>query len=191
MSFDYKEFIEFSDSFKKGYKYVLWNSTEENRENPTVNMADINSIGYNLGFQYGEYCELTSQTMSISQEQMIAIIDKSYTRALYQRQSYFDREEKYGIYRVGFVKGRNDILDKYENGDESFNIIPDLDITDIEKVGYYDGYCYYLNEVLHIEGLHDRESDSKLDKICRESFNDSFITYSFDKIKINEKAVSK
>ena len=74
-----EDFINYQNAFRKGYNYVLYGSEEENRKTPTVNFNDLESTGYYNGFQYGEYCEITSQTMSISDTQLIAIIDKSFS----------------------------------------------------------------------------------------------------------------
>lgn len=72
---------EYAEAFKRGLNYVLYGSNQ-NREIPTVDNGNLESLGYHDGYVYGEYCEMTGQAMSISQEQLIAVIDKSHSRAL-------------------------------------------------------------------------------------------------------------
>lgn len=73
---------EYANAFKNGMNYVLYDSDVEDRVTPTVNFSNMESIGYYDGFHYGEYLEATGQTMSVSQEQLIAVIDKYHTQAL-------------------------------------------------------------------------------------------------------------
>ena len=73
---------EYARSFKKGLNYVLYDSKIETRVEPTIDKSNIESIGYYDGYTYGEYLEMTGQTMSIKSEQLIAQIDKQHTRAL-------------------------------------------------------------------------------------------------------------
>lgn len=177
------EETNYYNAFKKGFYYVLYND-DETRETPIVKLDDLESIGYNAGFQYGEYCELTSQTMSISGEQLLAVMSKSYSRAVEQRTSHQKREKQYVIYKNAFVEGKNDVLLKYYERDESFNLIPDLDATDIHSIGYYDGYCYYLRKVLSVDDLSELEELPKLEEVCRENFNQSEKSYCFDKLEV-------
>lgn len=178
------EETNYYNAFKQGFYYVLYDSDPENRKTPVVNLDDLNSIGYNAGFQYGEYCELTSQTMSISGEQLLAVMSKSYARALDQRFSHQKREKQYVVYKNAFVEGKGDVLLKYGKQDESFNLIPDLDATDIHSIGYYDGYCYYLNKILSVDNLSELDELPKLEEVCRENFNQSEKSYYFDKLEI-------
>ncbi len=179
-----EEIINYYNSFRKGYNYVLFGSDPEDREVPIVNYDDLESIGYNAGFQYGEYCEQTSQTMSISSEQLLAVMDKSFTRALAQIDAYHNRENQYIVYKTAFIDGKGDVLLKYSEKDESFNLIPDLDATDISSIGYYDEYCYYLNRILNIEDSSELSSPFRIEEICRENFNRSAKIYSFDRLEI-------
>lgn len=73
---------EYAESFRKGLNYVLYDSEQEKRIEPVLNEKSLESIGYYDGYQYGEYLEMTGQTMSIKSEQLIAEIDKQHTRAL-------------------------------------------------------------------------------------------------------------
>lgn len=73
---------EYSRAFKEGYTYVLYDSEPETRQVPSLDKTSLESIGYYDGYNYGEYLETTSQTMSISHEQLIAEIDKRHTKAL-------------------------------------------------------------------------------------------------------------
>lgn len=73
---------EYTNAFKNGMNYVLYGSDVEDRVTPTVDLNNMKSIGYYDGFHYGEYLETTGQTMSVSQEQLIAVIDKYHTQAL-------------------------------------------------------------------------------------------------------------
>lgn len=180
------EFMLFSQGFQKGYDYVLYDSEPENREVPKVSYNDFYSLGYKKGFEYAEYCELTFQTMSISREQLIAIIDKAFTRTISEQEEYQARENRYVVYKSGFVSGKGDVLLKYHEKDETFNLIPDFDSNDINSIGYYDGYCHYLREILNVQGLEDVESLPKLDEVCRDSFNASYEVYNFANIESKE-----
>jgi len=74
---------EYSRGFKEGYTYVLYDSEPDTRKKQReLVKSDIESIGYHDGYEYAEYLELTSQTMSISHEQLVAEIDKRHTNAL-------------------------------------------------------------------------------------------------------------
>lgn len=180
------EFMLFSQGFQKGYDYVLYDSEPENREVPSVSHNDFYSLGYKKGFEYAEYCELTFQTMSVSREQLIAIIDKAFTRVMDEQTEYQERERKYTVYKSGFVQGKADVLLKYYAHDESFNLIPDFDSDDINSIGYYDGYCYYLREILNVQELEEVESLPKSEEICRQSFNSSYKIYNFANIENKE-----
>ena len=181
-----EDFINYQNAFRKGYNYVLYGSEEDDRKTPTVNFNDLESIGYCNGFQYGEYCEITSQTMSISDTQLIAIIDKSFSRALEQRDSYIKRENQYVIYKTAFVSGKSDVFIKYFEKDESFNAIPLLNATDISSIGYYDGYCFYLNKLLNVDDLSELEELPKIEEICRENFDRSEKEYHFADIEMGK-----
>ncbi len=87
---------EYTIAFKNGLNYVLYGSDEETRIEPTLDKSDIKSIGYNDGYHYGIYLEITSQTMSVSDEQLIAEIDKYHTSALnrYSEELKLDAKEK-------------------------------------------------------------------------------------------------
>ena len=97
------EETNYYNAFKKGFYYVLYGDNKT-RKAPIVNLDDLDSIGYNAGFQYGEYCELTSQTMSISGEQLLAVMSKSYARAVEQKFSHQKREKQYVVYKNAFIK---------------------------------------------------------------------------------------
>lgn len=81
---------EYAEGFKKGYTYVLYESEPESREEKQLDKSDLESIGYHDGYNYGEYLELTGQTMSISREQLIAEIDKRHTKALKTYEEFLD-----------------------------------------------------------------------------------------------------
>lgn len=178
------EETNYYNAFKKGFYYVLYGDNKT-RKTPIVNnLDDLESIGYYEGFQYGEYCELTSQTMSISGEQLLAVMSKSYARAVEQKFSHQKREKQYVVYKNAFIEGKGDVLLKYSEQDESFNLIPNLDATDIHSIGYYDGYCYYLNKILSVDDLSELDELPKLEEVCRENFNQSEKSYYFDKLEI-------
>ena len=84
---------EYADAFKKGMNYVLYDSDIEDRMEPILDLSDFVSIGYYDGYTYGEYLEQTGQTMSTSQEQLIAVIDKYHTQAL-KRYSQLEKESE-------------------------------------------------------------------------------------------------
>ncbi len=73
---------EYAMAFRNGLNYVLYDSEQETRVEPVLDVKSLQSIGYYDGYHYGEYLEICSQTMSISNEQLIAEIDKRHTRAI-------------------------------------------------------------------------------------------------------------
>ena len=88
---------EYARSFRNGLNYVLYDSSNTDRVEPVLEESSIESIGYYDGYNYGEYLEMTGQTMSVSSEQIIAEIDKHHTRAL----------DRYGK-TLGFVDNNKD-----------------------------------------------------------------------------------
>lgn len=85
-----------------------------------------------------------------------------------------------------FVSGKSDVFSKYFQKDESFNAIPTLDATDISSIGYYDGYCFYLNKLLNVDDLSELEELPKIEEICRENFDRSEKEYHFADIEIGK-----
>ena len=83
---------EYTQGFKKGYTYVLYDSEPETRQEQPLDKTNLESIGYHDGYNYGEYLEITGQTMSISQEQLIAEIDKRHTKALKNYEEFLNIE---------------------------------------------------------------------------------------------------
>ena len=73
---------EYARGFTQGLNYVLYKSTKEDREVPVIDERDLTSIGYYDGFNYGEDLERIHMTMGISNEQLVAEIDKRHTRAI-------------------------------------------------------------------------------------------------------------
>lgn len=86
--------FEYTEAFREGLNYVLYYSDVETRETPILDESSLESIGYYDGFNYGEYLEMTRQTMSITQEQLIAVIDKNHTQALKKHFEYVKMIEK-------------------------------------------------------------------------------------------------
>lgn len=158
---------EFTQAFKKGLNYVLYDSEIETRVEPILDKGNLESIGYYDGYQYGEYLEMTGQTMSVSQEQLIAVIDKYHTKAL---DTYRNNEDRYVRYKSGFVDGKLDVLEKIICDDKSYNVLPEVDGNDLVTVGYYDGYSYFLNEFIE-KGMIIRDNYTKIDDISRPCFN--------------------
>lgn len=137
------EMKKYEEAFKRGWNYVLYGSEKETREQPQLDKSNLESIGYYDGYQYGEYCEMAGLTMSISQEQLIAVIDKYHTNALKTQQEYV----KYSRYKDGFIAGKNQFFDQLSRGDTSIDPkIFDTDEEDDYQVGYYDGYYFSLTD---------------------------------------------
>lgn len=159
---------EYTKEFKKGLNYVLYDSEQESRIEPTLDESNLESIGYYDGYQYGEYLELTGQTMSISAEQLMAEIDKRHTKALDKYRKY---EDRYVRYKSGFVEGKLAILEKIMLDDKSFNELPEVNDEDLISVGYYDGYSYFLNDFVQ-NGMIRRNNDIKtrIEEISRACF---------------------
>ena len=57
---------------------------------------------------------------------------------------------------------------------------------DISSIGYYDGYCFYLNKLLNVDGLSELEELPKIEEICRENFDRSEKEYHFADIEIGK-----
>lgn len=89
----------YAEAFREGLNYFLYCSDITTREKPILDESNLESIGYYDGFNYGEYLEMTRQTMSISQEQLMAVIDKNHTQALKKHFEYMKMIEK-GSYKV-------------------------------------------------------------------------------------------
>lgn len=134
---------EYTVAFKQGLNYVLYDSEKETRKEPKIDNSSLTSIGYYDGYQYGEYCEMVGISMSISQEQLIAVIDKYHTQALERYSTY---QEQYIRYKSGFIDGKFSLLEKIHQEDISFNELPEINQNDIISIGYHDGYAYYLDE---------------------------------------------
>jgi hypothetical protein len=170
-------FNEYTNAFKKGLNYVLY-SDYEKRVEPTLDKGNIESIGFNDGYIYGEYCERTGQTMSISQEQLIAVINKAYSRAI---DTYREYENKYIRYKSGFYEGKENAFLKYKTEDETFNVIPEVDEKDLYSIGYYDGYCYSLNKTLNEDAINNELEENitskPLEVITRTYFKESLPKY--------------
>lgn len=132
---------EYANAFKKGMNYILYGSDAQTRELVTLDVSNMESIGYYDGYQYGEFLELTCQTMSISDEQLIAVIDKYHTQAL-------KRYKNYIYYKSGFIEGRFSVLEKVRNGNMDFAPLLEPNIDDWNSIGYYDGYSHSQNEFL-------------------------------------------
>jgi len=163
---DNKSLIEYTLAFRKSFKNYLYGGVE-NREVPVLDKGSFKSLGTYDGYQYGEYCEITCQTMSISSEQLIAVIDKYHTRAL---ETYRKNEDRYIRYKSGFVDGKLAILEKVMLKDRNVSELPEIDNENLISVGYYDGYSYFLNEY-ELNGSIEREANIPIEQISRECFN--------------------
>jgi len=175
----YENVLTYNEAFRKGYGYVLYGSDKDKRVEPTVDYSDLSSIGYYDGYQYGEYCELTSQTMSISGEHLIAVISKAFSRAI---DKYRETEDKYAIYKTGFIDGKSEVNLRCFECDPNYNAIPEVDENDIYSVGYYDGYCYYLNKILNDNSELEQLEETKVvvvpvDVVSRQCFRQSLTKY--------------
>lgn len=161
------EMREYAEAFKKGFNYVLYGSSEETREEPILDESSVESSGYYDGFQYGIYCERVGISMSISDENLIAVIDKHHWQAMKRYQEY---EDKYIRYKSGFVDGKSSILLKITSEDTSFNELPEIDENDLISVGYYDGYSYFLNEYVQ-NGIPKEGNLVAIDEVVRSCFH--------------------
>lgn len=170
------DFLKYSEEFIKGYKYYLYESNENNRVEPELDKSDMKSIGYYNGYNYGEYCEMTCQTMSIGKEQLTAQIDKTHTQALNMHKEYMDL---YIRYKTGFIDGKSEFLFKLKEDDETLDTLPSCDENDLVSIGCFDGYSYFFRE--YAKGMIDFENEEFIDKIAKECFAER-------EKKLNEKA---
>ena len=177
---------EYAKSFKEGLNFVLDYADEEdplstiNLDEPMIDYSSLSSIGYHDGFIQGTYYVRTYQTNSISSEQLSIIIDKLYGKALEKQVAYNNKMELFNKYKSGFVDGKNDVLTKYYKHDDSYNLIPEMDVNDVHSIGYYDGYCYFLREILKVDSLFEDIDIMELDKICKESFDKIYLTHNLE-----------
>lgn len=160
-------FNEYADAFKKGLNYVLYDSEKENRKEPKIDNSSLTSIGYYDGYQYGEYCEIVGTSMSISQEQLLAVIDKYHTQALEKYRTY---QEQYIRYKSGFVDGKFSLLEKIHTEDTSFNELPEMNQNDMISIGYHDGYSYYLDEFVKNGTVNLETTLGKLEEIAKSCY---------------------
>lgn len=148
--------MEYAEAFKKGRNYVIFESEPEERTFPILDKGDLKSIGYYDGYQYGEYLEMTSQTMSISDEQLIAVISKAYWRAI----DDYHEEIEYLPYKNGFLSGRDKFTHMVIQGAENLNMPPEINEEDNFSLGYYDGYVSALYSQAKNIPLNDEMSDT-------------------------------
>lgn len=74
-----EEFLDYNINFRKGLNDSRY--CEDVKDVPNVEPGDtISSRGYYDGVQYGIYLIETYQKMAINEENLIAVIHKSYTR---------------------------------------------------------------------------------------------------------------
>ncbi len=138
-------YMEYEKSFKKGLSYVLYQSQEENRIAPEFRCESMEKLGYYDGYQYGEYLELTGQTKSISQEQLLAVIDKYHTKAYARYQEFLNH---YFNYKNGFLDGKGEFIRKIENEDEDFSKLPEMEEGNDYSMGFHDGYDFFLKRFI-------------------------------------------
>lgn len=167
---------DYVHAFNKGMNYVLYDSDEQTREFPTLDLSSMESIGYYDGYQYGEFLCLTSQIMSISDEQLFAVIDKNHTQALKRHHNY-----NYVCYKSGFIEGKVSILEKIIDGNIDFDSIPEIIGDEWNSIGYVDGYNYFLSEYLK-NGAMTIESSESIDEIARSYFREK-MNSSMEKIE--------
>lgn len=161
------DFLKYSEEFIKGYKYFLYESNENNRIEPVLDKSDMKSIGYYNGYSYGEYCEMTCQTMSIGKEQLTAQIDKTHTKALNMHKEYMDL---YVRYKTGFIDGKSEFLFKLKEDEETLDTLPSCDENDLVSIGYYDGYAYFFEKCSR--GIVEVEKLENIDEITKTCFRE-------------------
>lgn len=167
---------EYAYAFKKGMNYVLYGSEGQTRKFPTLDASSMESMGYYDGYQYGEFLELTCQTMSISDEQLLAVIDKNHTQALKRYYEYC-----YVFYKSGFFEGKINILEKIMGGDIDFEPLSEIIGNDWNSIGYFDGYNYFLSEYFKNNGV--TLDNSKLVDEIAHSFFQERMNISKEKVK--------
>lgn len=161
------EFLKYSEAFIKGYRYYLYESDENNRIEPSLDKTDMESIGYYNGYGYGEYCEMTCQTMSMNSGQLTAQIDKTHTKSLNMHKEYMDL---YVRYKTGFIDGKSKFLLKLKEEDETLDTLPSYDENDLVSIGCFDGYSYFFRD--YAKGMIDFENEDSIDKIAKECFRE-------------------
>lgn len=184
-NYNIQDQLIYNEAFKKGLHYVLFESNINNRKTPSINLSDLESIGYSDGFQYGEICEITSQTMSIKNEQLLAIMDKNFTHAIEKMMENKLREKQYTIYREYFLNGAGEVLKKYKNDDETYDFLPIIDISSLPSIGYFDGYSFGIQDLLSINGILYSNNLDEIEERCRDKFTECCRKYDLTNIKLN------
>lgn len=165
-----ENFYEYEQAFKQGLNAILLGDSSDRIE-PLLDLGDFKSIGYHDGYHYGKYCEIVGLSMCISNEQLMATIDKYHTQALKRNSEY---EYSYTFYHRGFIDGKNSFTEKITNDDASFQELPSInDNSDWISLGYYDSYSYFLNKYLE-EGEKYLENSSPLGVIARSYFMEKY-----------------
>lgn len=168
-------YFEYEKAFKKGLSYILYQSNGRDRVAPEFSCESLEKLGYYDGYQYGEYLELTGQTMSISQEHLLAEIDKHHTQAY---SLYHQYQECYQNYKNGFLDGKGELIRKIETEDESFSKSPKIEEESDYSQGFQDGYDFFLKRFVF-------DSDLSLD------LEEGVIQNFFQKRNQKDKEISK
>ena len=126
----------------KGYGYVYnfvlgYKDSKDRERRITLDYENIDSIGYNDGYDYG--------IKSGYRNDLVGNLTSIYYPIALQKQETFIK------YKKGFLDGCSDGLEKYNDRNPDFCVIPLQEIESIEKVGYYDGYCFYLSQIYIME----------------------------------------
>ena len=182
-------FYLYRESFLEGFYFSL-SEERMNSSVPNVDYKDMQSIGYYDGYSHG------SSRLSFGKKNIVCslledTINKKYVNALVLFKNYI---YKYDTYKSGFETGYREAVEKNNSNDEEFNVIPSLDDNDVYSIGYYDGYCYYLNRTLnnYSEELENTDSVSgdSIDIILIESYKKSFQMYPiFSEGEVKEKKI--
>ena len=78
----------------------------------------------------------------------------------------FEKGPFFNKYVQGFGDGEIDFIEKIHTSDSTILDKPTQDVTDIYSIGYYDGYCYYLEKYqqginpLLMNGMMEQEASS-------------------------------
>ena len=83
---------EYETGFRKGLNEARYADNPEEVKIPEVDDNNLASIGYADGIDYGKYLVMVGMKYAIKEENLIAVIDKSFMRAC-------DKKEKVKKYK--------------------------------------------------------------------------------------------
>ena len=76
-----EDFNNYNIGFRQGLNEARYADNIEKIDAPEINYTSFESIGYSDGIEYGKYLVRVGMRYHIKEENIIAVIDKSFTKA--------------------------------------------------------------------------------------------------------------